>query len=1011
MPASADPLFETPTAPIPTSLFGAGQPTPLVSCTPHTQLQQPSTRRALPLSTQLQATAAFYPLPDSPRSDDLHDLNIDLDAELPFCAPADDSDEMATYVEAPKFVRGHQTYGDAEFFCRKSCRLLRSGRYSSYDIKSKISQISTYCDDTTAGRIDRLLTETGVGHPNSVDWDEIPYRAGVAAGEGRIEVIEQARVPGASLQDFADWFIETFSMQDVVKAAKKRLTNTFGQTEILDTHIDQIRRDVAKVGGTLADGSQVDNILDSISPQCVDELSKLGFMGLGTLAKNHAENPLNRGLFDTGEHTITWLTNNEPAYVNAAQDAGAHQYWIGYKNRKLQTHPKRSTKESATINSVEEDARLKKLEQRQDRLELSITEVKSSQEDTKQEMTTLGNKVVSWQESSDKKQDEMLTMLRVRGNNTGKGGGGWNQNQAQATMMYGKGGGQYNKGKGGYKGKSNSWNSAERQAPAHIECWNCGKNHFAFQCKEPPNTRDPALQKRVNNVSSSLNSDYECGECTKPQLEAQFESVEQAAVWVNAVRTATVDQLVTDQHGSDEYDSGYWQAEDDKWSQQQSGWPYPQNTTQVNAVALDDGSQGNQPSQDCDSRNDPQDTTTTTDSGTSQPVHPTTRPEDDLQVGDEITSRELNMSFSTETTARLRWPVTHEQLGVPSEHALDLEMHARWGRVVAARMRRWKNRRRRRSGEKKAKARAKEALMIKANEKEKLTEFINQVADAAGAWSENAVNLRSGKEKMHLQGLPKPVVCNAYEEHELSHGNTRQVYRPRLQRPGLKETFSFMSLLFIMISIGTAFTTSVSADASLHRGMLTMAGNAAIALSLQYMMSIKQGAVMAPLLGIAWYCAYTGSIQGFNLDSLVSGVSYSAASFGGSVSYSASYAAAQASSSVIHNVIGTNLMYMSCASKPQLAHMLSLLLFSAMAIWALKWPPDKSHDMKTTEQINAVKEKQFNAAYVEIELVDEPGRLVKVLLDLGASCSVFSKRSLQGIYHKLIRHPPKAKLR
>ena len=103
-------------------------------------------------------------------------------------------------------------------------------------------------------------------------------------------------------------------------------------------------------------------------------------------------------------------------------------------------------------------------------------------------------------------------------------------------------------------------------------------------------------------------------------------------------------------------------------------------------------------------------------------------------------------------------------------------------------------------------------------------------------------------------------------------------------------------------------------------------------------------------------------------------------------------------------------MYMSCASKPQLAHMLSLLLFSAMAIWALKWPPDKSHDMKTTEQINAVKEKQFNAAYVEIELVDEPGRLVKVLLDLGASCSVFSKRSLQGIYHKLIRHPPKAKL-
>ena len=343
-----------------------------------------------------------------------------------------------------------QTYGDADFFCRKACGLLRSGRYSSYDVKSKISQTSTYCDDTTAGRIDRLLTEAGVGHPHVVAWDEIPYRAGVAANDrtGRAAVSEQARVPGASLPNFADWFIETFNIQDVVKAAKKRLQSTFGQTEILDTHVDQIRRDVAKVGGTLADGSQVDNILESISPQCVDELTLLGFMGLGTLARNHSENPLNRLNFDTGEHTIEWLMNNEPAYVNAAQDAGASQYWIGYRNRKLQTHPKRSPKESG-IHSIEEDARLKNLEQRQDRLESSITEVKSTQEDTKQKMTTLSNTVVCWQESSDKKQDEMLQMLRTRGGHQGKGGGGWNHHQAQATNAYGKGGGHC----GGHNGK------------------------------------------------------------------------------------------------------------------------------------------------------------------------------------------------------------------------------------------------------------------------------------------------------------------------------------------------------------------------------------------------------------------------------------------------------------------------------------------------------------------------------------------------------------------------------
>ena len=92
-----------------------------------------------------------------------------------------------------------------------------------------------------------------------------------------------------------------------------------------------------------------------------------------------------------------------------------------------------------------------------------------------------------------------------------------------------------------------------------------------------------------------------------------------------------------------------------------------------------------------------------------------------------------------------------------------------------------------------------------------------------------------------------------------------------------------------------------------------------------------------------------------------------------------------------------------------MAHMLSLLLSSVMAICALKWPPDSSQDTETTAQIAAVKEKQFNAAYLEIELVGEPGRLVKVLLSYWTSYSVFSisKRSLQGMYHKLVRHPPK----
>ena len=89
--------------------------------------------------------------------------------------------------------------------------------------------------------------------------------------------------------------------------------------------------------------------------------------------------------------------------------------------------------------------------------------------------------------------------------------------------------------------------------------------------------------------------------------------------------------------------------------------------------------------------------------------------------------------------------------------------------------------------------------------------------------------------------------------------------------------------------------------------------------------------------------------------------------------------------------------------------MLSLLLFVIAALWTLMFtlPPDRmstNHDdPKEIARMSAIKD-------VETELVDEPGRIIKVLLDLGASCSVFSKQSLASIYHKLVRYPPAASL-
>ena len=71
--------------------------------------------------------------------------------------PLDSSDDnMAATADAPQFVRGHATYGDAEFTIRKVSRLLRSGKYARYRLDAKIATLSTFCDDATATRLDRL---------------------------------------------------------------------------------------------------------------------------------------------------------------------------------------------------------------------------------------------------------------------------------------------------------------------------------------------------------------------------------------------------------------------------------------------------------------------------------------------------------------------------------------------------------------------------------------------------------------------------------------------------------------------------------------------------------------------------------------------------------------------------------------------------------------------------------------------------------------------------------------
>ena len=490
----------------PTGEAAAGSPNPLFdSASQPLQISPP----ASPLLTPLDEPERFLrrrrlSLGSDPDSDHQSDASQQLLGPAFGPAPSsvqppsgrlapDSSDDDAVMADPPRFIKGSASHGDAEAFCRKAARLLRSSKYSTYPIRAQVSQLSQYCDDTTASRLDALLDEPGV---DGVPWEPVVGVLEVLAADGAVIQAAVPRIDGVTLNNIFTWFITKFSKQDVIRAAKERLQSTHGQTTHLDQHLDQMERDIVTIGGTLMDNSQVDNILSSVSPSCIDELVANGYKGLGATARDINENPSTNKVFATGKETITWLLNEERAYITAAEAVGASQYWVDFKDRKLQTHPKR-VKGIHALTS-EESARIKQLENRQDKFESQILEVQQSQLEAKQEITNLSTTVTTWHADNDKKQDEMLAMLRKGSGRKGKGyqgKGAWQQqgyggnNQVQATM-YGRGGGApYGKGNYGQTWSSNQrygkggqgnpaaqpWLNKSRPTPAHIECWNCGK--------------------------------------------------------------------------------------------------------------------------------------------------------------------------------------------------------------------------------------------------------------------------------------------------------------------------------------------------------------------------------------------------------------------------------------------------------------------------------------------------------------------------------------------------------
>ena len=152
---------------------------------------------------------------------------------------------------------------------------------------------------------------------------------GIAA-DPENSVIRIPRIDATNTDHLAQWFVHTFSnLAALKKAAKKRLQTTLGQTTVLDSHFEQIRRDVEIIDGCLDDDSQVDNILDLVSGRAVDEL--VAYKGLGAVARDNYNytNPKTAGEFHTGIALMEWLLEEELAYIEAVAETGATHYRIG----------------------------------------------------------------------------------------------------------------------------------------------------------------------------------------------------------------------------------------------------------------------------------------------------------------------------------------------------------------------------------------------------------------------------------------------------------------------------------------------------------------------------------------------------------------------------------------------------------------------------------------------------------------------------------------------------------
>ena len=345
--------------------------------------------------------------------------------------------------------------------------------------------------------------------------------------------------------------------------AREQVEHKLGQTLSLDQHWLRFSRYLELMPqGRNADGDLVANVtqphainhwLNSCSPALPAELEAAGYKPPRWHGKK--EHTTSRG-FASVRACYDWMLNEEKPLRAESRDLGLKQHWVDFPGRSAAGMTKAQQKKLVGSVAVDEslltpasvralmaqcaDSAVAKSEVRlEQRFEDRLTGVEAS-------MGSLESTVTSQLKAVAQELKSEIQQSRFKGKGGGdrKGKGGWNRPRWQQPQQQQQGWQQQQSSPWSQPANASAAQSAPPMGPAGkwgsgrkpIDCWNCGGNHFARDCRQQTDASNAQVRRGANAVSMSLAGG---GSVTSDELEEQFGSVDEARSWVAAVYDAT----------------------------------------------------------------------------------------------------------------------------------------------------------------------------------------------------------------------------------------------------------------------------------------------------------------------------------------------------------------------------------------------------------------------------------------------------------------------------------------